>query len=178
MFAEAVRSGDRHSTVFGRGLDATNSFFDGLVHLPPAGNEHLGRAVPDRAPQELERLGQKRSRCRWLQRVPPLGFTSSGSVVDRGEGEFATIVGGVYDGGPFPFETPDAVVSTKPRAGRRRGGAFQPFAAIALRAPFAHAGYVGYEVVNQLGRSGDIDRGLAALSSRHDVNLSVHSCIS
>jgi hypothetical protein len=31
------RSGDRHSTAFGRGLDAADSFFDGVVHLPPAG---------------------------------------------------------------------------------------------------------------------------------------------
>jgi hypothetical protein len=66
MFAEAARSGDRHSTVFGRGLDATNSFFDGVVDLPPAGNEY-----------------QKRSRCRRLQRVPAVGFAPSGSVVDR-----------------------------------------------------------------------------------------------
>src|SRR5215212_1140301 len=116
----------------------------------PPWKEHLDRSGAERAPDELERLGEFGPQRRLLHRVLPTGFVTTAAIVDCGECEFATALSGDDNGGSFPPHGAAPVISTKPRSLHWGVRAIEPLTPVTLRTPVAHASDVGDEVVHDL----------------------------
>src|SRR6201997_2766611 len=101
----------------------------------------------------------------------PTCFFTAGTIVDRGEAEFTAPVSGIDHRCSFPPQPTSPVVPAKSRARCRCGCPVQPFAPVTFRAPLAHPGNVGDEVVYQVGRRADIDAATAAPGCGHAATL-------
>src|SRR6266851_1144877 len=160
----ALRSG--RLRLSGR-FDIAERLPDAAADLAAPGDGKLGDAIRDGAPEKLERFGEHRSGRRGCELVSPGSLVPAGLVVHDGEGEQPAFLDRGDDRRGRPLVPAELVVAAETGTDVRACCSIEPDAAVALRAPFAHAGDVGDESENTVRRRGNVDPSVAAFCGWH-----------